>query len=72
MISSPACGPSREPAPKNGGNWPTSASIAVRPAERVERRVTDAAVASIAAIAIIVKPASPSAGRAASAIAVSP
>ena len=39
VISRPACGPSREPRPKNGGNCPTSASIAVSPPDGVERRV---------------------------------
>ena len=33
VISNPAFEPSREPRPKNGGNWPTSASIVVRPEE---------------------------------------
>ena len=31
VIRSPACGPSREPRPKNVGNCPAPASIAVRP-----------------------------------------
>ena len=72
MISRPACAPSRDPRPKKGGNWPTSASIAVNPPEAYRVALTEDAVASRAAIAMIVKPASPSAGRAASAIAVSP
>ena len=33
VISSPAFLPSGEPRPKKGGNWPTSASIAVNPPE---------------------------------------
>ena len=33
VISMPACAPSREPRPKNGGNWPAPASIDVRPPE---------------------------------------
>ena len=31
VINIPACGPSREPSPKRGGNCPTSANVAVRP-----------------------------------------
>jgi hypothetical protein len=33
VISMPACAPSREPGPKKGGNWPTPASIEVKPPE---------------------------------------
>ena len=44
----------------------------MRPPEAYSVALTDEAVASSAAMAIIAKPASPSVGRAASAIAVSP
>ena len=33
VISIPARGPSGEPRPKKGGNWPAPASIVVRPPE---------------------------------------
>ena len=72
MIRRPAGAPRRVSRPKNGGNCPTAASIFVSPAEAYSVAFADEAVASIAAMAIITNPASPSAGRAASAIAVSP
>ena len=58
--------------PKKVGNCPTWASIAVRPPDAYRVAFTEEEVASSAATAMIVKPASPSAGLAASAIAVSP
>src|SRR6185503_11283626 len=72
LIRTPLFAPSREAGPKNGGNWPTPDSIRVRPAEAYSVATTDPAMPTMAAIAIIVKPASPSAGRPASAIAVGP
>ena len=58
--------------PKNDGNWRESARLAVRFCAANELALTDDDVASRAAIDIIVKPAAPSDGRAASASAVSP
>ena len=72
MISKPTCAPRRVLRPNSGGNWPTDASIRVSPPEAYSVALTEEVVASSAATAIIVNPASPSAGRAASAIAVSP
>jgi len=72
VISIPAWGPSGELRPKKVGNCRASASMAVSPPDAYRVAFTDDDVARRAAIAIIVKPASPSAGRAASAIAVSP
>ena len=39
VIKSPACGPRREPRPKNGGNWPDLRKHRGQPARRVEGRV---------------------------------
>jgi hypothetical protein len=72
LISTPLFAPSRDPGPKNGGNWPTSESILVKPAEAYSVATTEPAMPTMAAIAIMVKPASPRAGRPASAIAVGP
>ena len=68
----PARGAERAGRPKSGGNCRSRASIAVMLPAAKTLALTDDDVASSAAIAIIVKPASPSAGSAAWASAVSP
>lgn len=72
VTSSPPCLPSRDCRPSRGGNCPISASESVRLAEPNSVPFVAPAVAISAATAISVKPASPSVGLAASAIAVSP
>jgi hypothetical protein len=62
----------RPGCPKIGGNCVSSERVCVRPPAAKMFELIEDAVASSAAIAMIVKPASPSAGRAASAKAVSP
>src|SRR5262249_42710541 len=71
-MSSPACGPSRDFDPKEAGNSPASASQSATFAEAQRLAFAPPGVESRAATAMTVKPASPSVGRAASAIAVSP
>ena len=72
VMYSPARVPRRDSRPKNDGKSPWLASMAVRFDEAYRVAFVELAVASSAAIAMTVNPASPSAGRAASAIAVSP
>ncbi len=72
VIRRPPCRPRRDCWPKSGGNWPTCARVPVKPFDAYSVAFTDEDVARSAAIVTAVKPAFPSAGRAASATAVAP